>query len=72
MMICVNQLALWITCLQRPCRDETGQGIAEYLLLVSMVVALVLVTMNLYIGPVSALYAMIQDVFESLNKTLSL
>ena len=51
---------------QTLCRHEEGQMLVEYLLLLSMLVALVLVTINLYVGPLGEIYAEINQTFGEL------
>jgi len=60
-----------MTNLQQLCKDEEGQGLAEYSLLVGMMVVLVIGTMNLYTGPLGGLYATIQLTFGPLTDTLA-
>ena len=54
-MTILNQLARTI------CRQEEGQAMLEYMLLLSLLVALVIASMNIYTGPIGATYAEIKN-----------
>ena len=71
MMSRSNQLAWCIASLQQFWHNEEGQGLLEYMLLVSTMVALVVSVMSLYTGWLGGLYLLIQTTFNALNASLA-
>jgi Flp pilus assembly pilin Flp len=64
-MICLTQYAQWMNYLRTFWRNEEGQGAMEYMLLLSLMVILVLVTMGAYTGPLGSYYATVLNEFTS-------
>ncbi|MEZ4683041.1 MAG: hypothetical protein R2932_53410 [Caldilineaceae bacterium] len=46
--------------------EQDGQNLIEYMLLLGFLVALVISAMNVYTGPLGALYELITSTFSSL------
>ena len=63
-MTCLTQLAFWVTNLQQFYGSEEGQSLAEYSIVVLVVVSLVISAMSVFIYPLSELYAIIGLVFQ--------
>lgn len=65
-MISLTQSAQWVKCLTVFWRNEEGQGVVEYVLLLSMLVGLVLAAMGAFTGPLGNHYATILSSFTEI------
>ena len=70
-MVNSPQLACRRSGLQCWWRNEQGQSMVEYLLLLAVIIVIVISAINLYTGPLGELYTLIQTTFTEATNHLA-